>query len=557
MLRNKFFLLYVLLIYFSLCFFQYLNFRSNFIAEELAPFLDFVPKIISRIDPQGQNIYSTYVENISPEEFTGRLHYSAGIKRVICYDNNLYDYYWQLQRGVVLPIMRNEGTGNPFYYIHKIFFGDNYNLDLLRLHMYILGAFILFITWLFLKDFLNPESAHMALILLGTSLPFLSHLAWLRFPDTYTFLLQLIILLLFWKFHSTKKIIYFYLGFFMIGIALYVKLTVLWMLFGLLVLFFVYKLKFKLKPYVIIISALLLLLGCLLLVIYNIDSLGGSINGIRYRLLDGALSAANKFSIPGNFMLNIRYFLKLALSSFPLETYFLTITFLLFILAIRRDKEDNRLRKRIAFLWQMSFLMLLFILGTSYRGNDSYGINLLNFFIIPEAATVVFLLQGLNIKTISCGGKIISIPVIGILIFNILSAISPVSRPGLFFFSGQKEKTLTKYLEENNIYEPVCFEYRFVGMAEFLSSGRIRPLHYFPVFNEIKNQKEKIRFIKEIVLNNHEKKFIVSMYPHRENEPFFSELVELSINKEISLSVEKIIQDRIDSFLIVKLQVID
>ena len=114
-----------------------------------------------------------------------------------------------------------------------------------------------------------------------------------------------------------------------------------------------------------------------------------------------------------------------------------------------------------------------------------------------------------------------------------------------------------KYLEENNIYEPVCFEYRFTGMAEFLSSGRIRPLHYFPMFNEIKNREEKIGLIKEIVRNNPGKKFIVSMYPYRTGEPFFGELVSLSVNKELYLSVEKVIQDRIDTFLIVKLRVID
>jgi len=47
------------------------------------------------------------------------------------------------------------------------------------------------------------------------------------------------------------------------------------------------------------------------------------------------------------------------------------------------------------------------------------------------------------------------------------------------------------------------------------------------------------------------------MYPHRKNEPFFSELVSLAVNKELSLSIERIIQDRIDAFLIVRLNIVD
>jgi len=176
---------------------------------------------------------------------------------------------------------------------------------------------------------------------------------------------------------------------------------------------------------------------------------------------------------------------------------------------------------------------------------------------MAQAATLVFLLQVLNRKIISYEKKIMSILIASIIILNVLSVVLSVNRPGLFFASGQKEKTLIKYLEENNIYEPVCFEYRFVGITEFLSSGRVRPLHYFPMFNEIRNRKEKIRLIKEIVLNNPDKNFIVSMYPHRENEPFFSELVDLYVNKEMSLSIEKIIQDRIEAFLIVKLKPVD
>ena len=291
--KNKIFIIFSLLIYSLLCILCFKYFRDGFIGEEVGPFLDFAPKVVCDIGDSGKNKYAIY-QNDSAKDFSGTLHNIGPVKLAVCHSEPFF-FLGMLPNNYMFSIMKNEGSGGIFSEIQKFIFCDNYNLSLLRLHIYLIGAITVLMMWFFLKGFLDIESANIASILLATSLPFMNEIHLIRFTDNYIFLFQILIILFLWKYHTTQKTKYIYWLSLVMGVATYIKLTVFWMLVALLPVFVYYWFRFKLKLHVFINSCILFGIGCLPLLIYNICSAGASLNGIKYNTTPAIVTIENSF----------------------------------------------------------------------------------------------------------------------------------------------------------------------------------------------------------------------------------------------------------------------
>ena len=515
----------------------------------MGPFLDFAPKVVCDIGESGNNKYAIY-QNDNPQDFSGTLHNIGSLKMAVC-RSEPFAYLWVLPNKRIVPIMKNEGSGAIFSEIQKFIFRDNYNLDFLRIHIYLAGAVTILMVWLFLKGFLDVESANAASILLAASLPFLNEIHLIRFSSNYIYLFQIIIIFLGWKYFTTQKTKYFYLLSLAAGLAAYIKLTIIWMIVALALLFIYYRPKFKLKPHVIVNGCLLFVIGCLPLLIYNVDSAGGSSRGIKARFLNGRLFAGINH-VAGNIMANTGFFFKHMLQTFPLELLLLFASAFLFIYYTVKNKTNDIFVKRISFLWYLGFIMLAFIFISAYPGNESYYLNSYNFFIMPMAATLVYLLKRKEVSSLN--KKILKFSTFAIIAISVFSVVCSLGRPGLFSPpSARLGQNLTKYLEENKIYEPVCFEYRLLGVIEYISRGKIRPLNYYLMFDDLNDYAMKIEVLKRVILSNPGKTFIISTSNGPPGKVTIRDLIYLSDSKKIPMYVEKISNDIYGGFVLIRL----
>lgn len=545
MLNRRFFLIIVFALYFILNCFIYIYFHDTFIGEEVSPFLNTPPKVIPQIDDSGHNKYILYFNGLPKDDFTGRINKIGYFKTVAC-DSNNFAYFWVSPIGNTIPIMKGEGSGSLPFHIHRLIFDNSYNLGLIRMHIFLIGAAIIAIMWFFCKDFFNIETANLAALILCLSLPFLNHLYMLRFSDNYVFLFSLLVLFMGSKYITSNKPAYLYLCFFIMGIALYIKLTIIWTLVAFLVLIIRQKIKIKIGLPVLIKSCLLLILGCLPLLIYNIDAKAASLKSIKYKFLSGALVKNTAWAVIYGTWSNVSYFFRHTLMAYPIELLLLIFAISLYLFTYKESGGINAFKKKIAFFWELTFLNLVLIFISSYPGGDSYYMNMYAFFVIPQAATLAYALQmdkGTYIK------KAIFTFISAMLIVNALTIFFGIGRPGTFSPpGGQGVKALMRYLEDNKIYDPVCLQYKLFGVIEFESSEKIKPLHYFPMFYNTEEIDKRREILSKIISNNPHKTFIIFTQESKDNEPGLDDFIFLINSEKVRLRIKNIIHHGVGYF---------
>jgi hypothetical protein len=494
----------VVLIYTALSALIYIQFPYDFIADEGIPFLDPPPKVIADIDNNGHNRYLLYPDDEFPNDFIGQAHKIGRFKTI--FSPLWYSYYLQLPGGKALPVMRNSGTSCFFYYIHRLLFGENRSLFTLHIHIYLIGILTLLIMWYFSNSFFNRRTADLSVFLLSTSLPFLNQIFLIFFADNYIFLFYLLVILIFWKYFSTLKTRYLYLGFFVLGLAFYVKLIIIWMLVAFLVLAFWRKLKININPVVLLKAGWLTILGCLPLIIYNLDCKYATISGlINHKLLGGGLTKHNIWQIFSTIGANIESSLSFMLNEYPINSFLLVINILVLFYLFKKIDLHNVVRRRIVYMYQVSLLMFVFILITSYPGTETYYIILYNFTLIPQAAALIYLLEAKKDNN-NFIKEFVTILIAGVVLVN--STIIIFYRFWPKESRGKESIALVEFLDSQKISEPVCVEFKMIGLLELLSANRIRPLHYYQMFLGLDSPDKKMDLLGKIILNNPGKRFI-------------------------------------------------
>jgi hypothetical protein len=547
MLNRRVFLIIVFAVYFILNCFIYIYFHDTFIGEEVSPFLNTPPKVISQIDDSGHNKYILYFNDLPPDDFTGRINKIGNFKTVVC-DSNNFAYFWISPQGNIIPVMKGEGSGSLPFHIHRLIFDNRYNLGLIRMHIFLIGALIIAIMWLFCKGFFNIATANLAALILCLSLPFLNHIYMLRFSDNYAFLFSLLVFFTGYKYFVSNKPAYLYLCFFIAGIALYIKLTVIWTFAALLILMIGHKIKIKVRFPALIKSCLLLILGCLPILIYNIDSRAASLTSIKYKFLSGALIKNTAWAAIYGIWSNVSYFFRYILMAYPAELFLIIFAISLYVSTYKESEGNNAFKNKISFFWELSFLNLALIFISAYPGGDSYYMNMYAFFVIPEAATLAYLLQADKSAYIK---KAIFMFISAILTVNALTMFFGIARPGTFSPpGGQGVKTLTRYLEDNKIYDPVCLQYKLFGVIEFESSEKIKPLHYFPLFYNTAEADKRRRMLSNIISRNPHKTFVIFTQEGKDSEPGLDDFISLINSQKTPLRIEKAIHHGVGYFML-------
>lgn len=547
------FLIFFIFIYFLLAWIH--TYKADFVAEEVVPFLPFSPKIVCDINDAGANIYSVHHKGLSPDKFAGRINYIGHIKTIVNHFI-LGSYIWETPNGLRLPVMKNEGSGSLYYYIHKIFFRDEYRFDLLKKHMIFIGVLILLVMWFFLKDFFDIKVANLSLILLSTSRLFVGRISYLWFSDNYHLLFMFLIISLLWKYIKSNKLKYLYLCAFTVGVALYIKFTVLWLLVTLSVLFIYYRPRVNIRFRHIVNCCFLIMLGSLPMIIYNIDSGGGTLIGIKSRFLGGVL-IDHRHHILLSIKENLLYFLDLFYDNLP-ECIFLTFTFFIYLFIKLKYRIKDTFYKRVGFLWALNFLMLMFILCSAYNMGSNYYLNFYIFSIMAQVATLGFILHmGLNkYKTMVYASIAVFV---GVYIFVSLS------QPIFHFYSSKQQpltasESLVEYIFNENIHDPVTFDFDTIGYIEFLSKGKIRPLHYYQMLDGVEDKNIRRKILKKIILNNPKKFFIARRKTYRHaslSHIFYEDFVKLNQSGSLSLCLKKLIYDRLRKCVYIIMKVAD
>ncbi len=549
--RSKYFLSGVLLLYAALCCLIYFHFHNNFISEEVAPFLTVSPRIVSGFAEDDKPRYAIFDKDIPDKYSSASIRQIGNLKTAVC-NSNFVSYLWQFP-SLRLPIMKNGGSGNLSFYVHGLLFRDMYNLDFLRVHAYLVGLLILVATWLLSRHVFGLDEANLSVLLLATSLPFLSNINNLRFCDNYIMLAQIGILLLAYKYRQKEGSLpaLFFL-FFIIGVSLYIKLTVIFMLSAWVLILLIMKIPVRLKSVPLLFAGLFLVLGALPVILYNIDGSGGGVLFLVNRFLDGASTDASLIKVLPEIIAkipkNLGFMTSFALGAYSSEPFIMLFTALIFIFFYKDMRIKDHSFKKIKFFLFLPAAMLALITLISYPGNESYYINLLPFLFIASAAVLCRLSYNYPIPAVR---RIIYTVVFSCVIVNAAIVTVGVARPYLFSFPGDMDQELVRYLRERNIREPVTFEYAFIGSTEYLSRGEIRPIHYTQVFYSADGARKR-EILEKIIKDDLHDHYIFSAQRYSHNELSLAEFLDFCRASSIQVKIENIISGGINTYFIVK-----
>jgi len=528
-------------------------FNSFPVDEQITVLLPFSPGLVCEISGTGENIFCAYGVGSTPRNFVGKINDYGAFKTGIGFWRAVYTVVFQEK--TYLPVMIHPGEGYLYYYVNKLFtFCDAYDLNAIRIHSIAIGFLTLFLLWLFLKDFLGLKTANLAALLLAVNNAFLNSKGIFLFSDNYTHCLALGILLLLWKYKKTSRISYLYLCSFVTGLALYQKLTILWFLAALLVLYALNRDKIKINFGLrrLFNCLFFVVLGGLPLVVFNLESGGGSFMSLGSKFLGGARGLSQIIPAIWSNLLLFFSFLK----EYPLETAILAIAALIFVF-FRKEilAKENKQSGRFLFILLLPIVIFLMIsLSTYGRDVSSYHHYelLIQFFVMAEAAIFVSFWELSSSRRLTALTKKLSFAVIVLVItFQFIYFISDLGnlpgRPGKEereFLDREDKNEIIDYLEANNINDPVFFDYNNVGTHSFLSKGKIRVINYFLVFAFLGGQ-DRRDVLKKIISINPKAVFIFPLnrgiyYPAKKNDPkIYEDFLELKKVSGLLLQTEK------------------
>ncbi len=420
----------------------------------------------------------------------------------------------------VFPVMKNKYTGALAHYYVNFFnlFGNN-KVFLVHFASIFLGAVIIILTAYLSYLFLGRKVAITCALLLSTNPLFIIFKRLPAFPEHFTELFSIGILTILLLFLKTQRNRYFYFLSFLVGLAIYQKVTIFWTLSAIFVIAFVFRLGIKLRLKQLILGFIFFLIGIFPLILYNfLDSgtisfstsffLGDDfLKGLTLRISDWFGRFIYIFGDPIGFFRYLFYGVRApAVNYFFYVLLFASFLFPVFTLLKKKPWIEQ---KKVAFFPLLLVLMLFSMSIINRSGFDfTHTFLLVPVVAIVESTFLVHLLEILEkiiIKYIKLPFKryLYFILIILVLLFQTSQVCeyyfeeSKDSSPVMIMVDAHKE--LVKYLLNEKITHPVTTNFNLMGIVEFLSQEKVMPIYYWIVW---KDAEVKDNALGRIILKN-------------------------------------------------------
>lgn len=246
----------------------------------------------------------------------------------------------------------------PFLYFR------NATIETLRMMPIFLMVIIIILTYYFSSKFFNPTVGLLSIVLLAINSPFIIFMKYGALNGFSLPFFTVIPLLFFYKWHTTEKNLYFYLGMLFLGIGCNGKGWFIWFVISLFInaaiLYFPHN---RIRPRVILIGILCMFFGLAPLIYFNYHTRNlirlvsnnffitqDGVNNLDFfKNLFIRLEHLNYILIGPN---NIYYYLKM----FPVFFFYISLLWLVYLIF------TNNLKRKILFI--LSLFVVMFVMTT-------------------------------------------------------------------------------------------------------------------------------------------------------------------------------------------------
>ena len=467
----------------------------------------------------------------------------------------------------VFPVMKNKYTGALSYYYARFFnlFGNN-KVFLIHFASIFLGATIIILTACLAYFFLGRKVAILCTFLLSTNPLFIIFKRLPAFPEHFTELFSIGILIVLLLYLKTQRVKYLYLCAFFIGLAIYQKATIFWTLSALFVLAIVFRPKTNLNPRRLIIGFIYFLLGILPLLLYNFLCLGtinlsasfflkeAFLQEVSARISDWFYRFIFIFGDPVGFFRYLFYGIRTSTINYFLNAILLSSFLFPFFSLLKKEPWTKKIK--VIFFPLLVVLMLFSMSIINRVGFDfPHTFLLVPFVVIIESVFLVYFLEIL--EELTAGNfKWLTKQAFFFILITLLVFLQ-ISQVRAYYFNesenrspvtimADSHKELVKYLLNEKITHPVTTNFNLMGIIEFLSQEKVMPIHYWMVW---KDSKIKDKTLGQIILKNTNGYYILkvgfkfdifNVFP----EPTVSNFLEIAKENKINPSLIKDIYSR-------------
>lgn len=394
-------------------------------------------------------------------------------------------------------------TALESYLLLPFLWGDNMNVIMLRLLPISMGALMIIFMYFFLKEFLNKEVAWLSIVLLIFNSGFLLETKLGLNSASMLHFTGIGALWSLFRWYKGKSDKYFYLGIFLLGIGISIRVWFLWYVNAMMILALIFNRELRermgkdIRKYSII-SFLLFLISNSLFVFYSLTSQFGTIKYIFEHFAKTQCSVNNAHYF-FNLKMRIQDFIGWLeskspllgqggwykrtplneISINPLSPYIFMISFV-WLLFVSVANKTYFSRKRIIFIL---ILFTFILLQSPFTLSALTGPHL---FILYPLIQIIEGMAFIDMLTFFKKSNVIFISVsVSCILISFLLLESNVTLNNNYLYFKRTGGTgnnsdaifsLVNYLKSNKIYKPIVMDWGISHNLVFLSEGRINPV---------------------------------------------------------------------------------